>query len=74
MSVRAGVLVVGHVARCTTCCSLTYLVQAWRACRLPVPSLVLPAEAFALLLCRCEGVSAINTITSVMGVNLDTLR
>ena len=22
----------------------------------------------------CEGVSAINTITSVMGVNLDTLR
>ena len=30
--------------------------------------------AATALTAGCEGVSAINTITSVMGVNLDTLR
>jgi hypothetical protein len=58
--------------------------QGGRAARLLTPKRLLafhhllPADitqpARTALAAGCEGVSAINTITSVMGINLDTLR
>ena len=38
----------------------------------PPPDITLPAHT--ALAAGCEGIAAINTITSVMGINLDTLR
>jgi dihydroorotate dehydrogenase len=47
-------------------------IPVWAKMTPNVTSIVEPARA--ALLAGCEGVSAINTILSVMGVNLETLR
>lgn len=44
----------------------------WHPCPRQHADITQPAHA--ALAAGCEGVSAINTITSVMGINLDTLR
>jgi len=52
--------------------SLAVRMRASNRVRTPRSDIAMPAAA--ALGAGCEGVAAINTLTSVMGINLDTLR
>ena len=69
-SLKAVLCSEGHSSRCPR----VTLPRPPRPALRPLALTDITLPAHAALAAGCEGITAINTITSVMGINLDTLR